>query len=122
MKQRLISWLRALPCIALTAAFAQQPGAIIIDTQEWRDDPVRHLYIHGLLNGETAFQVRLPEKAAWKGRLLHFLEGGPGGNEKAGEGIGEHAYALANGAVYVESSQGHRGSAIYRESVTMKKI
>ncbi len=37
------------------AAMAQQPGTIAIDTQEWRDTPARHLYIHGLLNGDTAW-------------------------------------------------------------------
>ncbi len=54
--------------------------------------------------------------------MLHFLEGGMGGHEKTGESIGDHAYALTNGAIYVESSQGHRGPSIYRETDTLSKI
>lgn len=106
----------------IPAATAATPPGVVIDAQEWRDQPLRHYYIHGVLNGHTAFQIRLPEKAAWKGRLLHFLEGSMGGYEKTGESIGEHAYALANGAVYVESSQGHRSPAIYRPEDTLSKI
>ena len=82
------------------AALAQQPGTIAIDKQEWREQPSRHFYIHGTLNGDTAFQVLLPDPKLWKGRLL-----------------GEPPYALANGAAYVESSQGHRGPQVWRAEV-----
>ena len=68
------------------AALAQQPSG--------------HFYIHGTLNGDTAFQVLLPDPKLWKGRLL-----------------GEPPYALANGAAYVESSQGHRGPQVWRAEV-----
>jgi hypothetical protein len=86
-------------------AWAGESDAIRIDTEQWREQPVKHLFIHGMLNGATGFHVLLPEPAAWKGRLMHFLGGGMGGNDRAG--IGNAApYALANGAIYVESSQG----------------
>ena len=74
--------LRYLVTAALAAAAAaQQPGAIAIDKQEWRTDPVKHLYVHGTLNGDTAFHVYLPERTAWKGRLVQYLQGGLGGSE-----------------------------------------
>ena len=40
---------------------------------------------------------------------MHFLGGGMGGNDDSGMRNGASAYALANGAIYVESSQGHTG-------------
>ncbi len=91
----------------------QQPGGIWINTQEWRDAPVKHLYIHGVLNGDTAFQVFLPARELWRGRLMQYLQGGLGGSEHEGVRMGNHNYALANGAAYVESSQGHIGSTFY---------
>ena len=97
----------------LAAAGAQQPGTIAIDTQEWRDAPARHLYIHGTLNGDTAFHVFLPARELWKGRLMQYLQGGLGGSEREGVRMGNHNYALANGAAYVESSQGHTGGTFY---------
>ncbi|MCL5743278.1 MAG: tannase/feruloyl esterase family alpha/beta hydrolase, partial [Acidobacteria bacterium] len=103
--------------IAACAA-AQQPGTIAIDKQEWRGAPVRHLYIHGLLNGDTAFQVFMPDPAQWKGRLFHYLQGGIGGSESEGVKMGNHLYALANGGVYVESSQGHIGTTFYEPNNT----
>ena len=99
------------------AALAQQPGTIAIDKQEWREQPSRHFYIHGTLNGDTAFQVLLPDPKLWKGRLLHYLEGSLGGSETFGTLLGEPPYALANGAAYVESSQGHRGPQVWRAEV-----
>ncbi|MCC7153348.1 MAG: tannase/feruloyl esterase family alpha/beta hydrolase [Bryobacterales bacterium] len=82
-----------------------QPGTIEIDTREWRAEPVRHFYIHGVVNGDTRFRVCLPEKAAWKGRVIQYLGGAFGGYELTGDA----GVALSAGAVYVESNQGHIG-------------
>lgn len=102
-----LAWLSSL-LLAGALARATQPGTIEIDTQEWRDKPVRHFYIHGTLNGDTRFRVCLPEKSAWKGRVIQYLEGALGGYELTGDA----ALALAHGAVYVESNQGHRGKVV----------
>jgi len=101
------AWLFSLLLVG-ALAHAIQPGTIEIDTQEWRDKPVRHFYIHGTLNGDTRFRVCLPEKSAWKGRLIQYLEGAFGGYELTGDA----ALALTHGAVYVESNQGHRGKVV----------
>lgn len=108
------AWASASPVI--------QPGTISIDTQEWRGEPQRHLYIHGTLNGDTAFRLLLPERDLWQGRMLQYLQGGLGGYEGAGTAAGHDGYALANGAVYVESSQGHAGIAAYEEDDTPEEI
>lgn len=99
-----------------------QPGTIVVDTQEWRSEPLRHFYIHGTLNGDTAFRLLLPVKDEWRHRLVQYLQGGLGGDENAGSMAGHDRYALANGAVYVESSQGHAGTAVFEEDDTPEEI
>jgi hypothetical protein len=101
---------------------AEQPGTITIDTQEWRSAPAKHFYVHGTLNGDTAFHVFLPEPKAWRGRVAQWLQGGLGGSETAGVGMGNHIWALANGAAYVESSQGHVGDQVYLPRDTPREI
>src|SRR5512138_179553 len=108
--------------VSAATAAAQQPGTISIDTQEWRDAPARHFYIHGLLNGDTAFHVYLPDSTNWKGRLFQYLQGGIGGSEKEGVRMGHHGYAMANGGVYVESSQGHIGTTLYEPNNTPTEL
>jgi|GEM_PF-2239089 len=117
-----LAGLLLLGALALPVAIAEQPGSIRIDTQQWRDEPVKHLYLHGVLNGDTAFHVFLPERAQWKGRLLQYLQGGLGGSENAGVQMGNHAYTLANGAIYVESNQGHIGSSFYEADDTPTEL
>ena len=99
---------------------AQQPGTIAIQSQQWLDTPARHLEVRGVLNGDTPFQIWLPPAPLWKGRILQFLQGGFGGTLTPGKANG--GYALANGAVYVESTQGHTGLAIYKENDTPTEI
>jgi hypothetical protein len=108
--------------VAAAALGAQQPGSIIVNQQEWRSTPVRHLYIHAVMNGDTDFQLFLPEPSRWKGRVIQFLEGGLGGNERGGSNFGAHLFALDHGAVYVESNQGHRGTAFYEEDDTPAEL
>jgi hypothetical protein len=120
-------WRIAAACFFLVwlqfpACALAQPYAIQIQAEEWRDKPVRHLLIRGLWNVDTAFQIMLPERSEWQGRLFQFLGGGNGGNENAGVTAGEHTYALMHGGAYVESSQGHLGPGIYDEKTTPAKI
>jgi hypothetical protein len=112
-------WFAALAFFAVISG--QQPGTIAIQSQKWLDTPVRHLEIQGLLNGDTAFQIWLPPAPSWKGRILQFLPGGFGGMINRGNNaFGQ--YALANGAAFVESSQGHTGLSIYEENNTPTEI
>lgn len=108
--------------LAVAGLAAQQPGSIIVNQQEWRSEPVRHLYIHAVMNEDTDFQLYLPEPRLWKRRAIQFLEGGLGGNERGGSNFGAHRFALEHGAVYVESNQGHRGTAFFEEDDTPAEL
>lgn len=112
----------AVVAFASPITAALQSGTTAIDTQEWRDNPQRHLYIHGTINGDTDFRILMPEKSVWQGRMLQYLQGGLGGSEMVGSFVGHDSFALAHGAVYVESNQGHRGTATYEEDDTWEEI
>jgi hypothetical protein len=85
------------------------------DRDEWRDAPVRHRYVHGGFEGtETRFSLYFPPDDEYAGRFLHNIEGGGGGSDEAGwspdDPLGSDvAHALAAGAYFVVSNQGHEG-------------
>jgi hypothetical protein len=90
-------------------------GPVFIDIDEWRSEPVRFRYVHGGFEGtETRFSFYLPEPEHYQGRFLHFLEGGPGGNEDTALSpmpfVADIRAAVACGAYLVESNQGHIGT------------
>ena len=110
-----------LPFLALAvAAPAQQPGTIEVHSQEWVDVPERHLSIRGTLNGHTPFIVMLPPRETWKGRIIQWLSGGFGGRMTGDRG--QSGYALANGAAFVESTQGHDGPPFYKNEDTLTEL
>ncbi|MDB5395180.1 MAG: hypothetical protein JWM91_2686 [Rhodospirillales bacterium] len=88
-------------------------GAPFIDTDEWRDIPRRHRYIHGGFEGtETLFAFYFPTDEEYRGRFIHMLQGGTGGSEHTAyqSVLGETDmidFAAQCGAFYVESNQGH---------------
>jgi hypothetical protein len=89
-------------------------GAPFVDTDEWRDAPVRHRYIHGGFEGtDTRFSFYMPPPDTYGGRFLQMLEGGSGGHETTAMspfgGMGGIAFAISCGAFLVESNQGHFG-------------
>ena len=85
------------------------------DRHEWRDEPVRHRYVHGGFDGtETRFSLYFPPEEQYAGRFLHNIEGGGGGSDEAAwspaDPLGSDvAHALAAGASFVVSNQGHDG-------------
>ena len=85
------------------------------DLHEWRDVPVRHRYVHGGFDGtETRFSLYFPPEEQYGGRFLHNIEGGGGGSDEAAwspaDPLGSDvAHALAAGASFVVSNQGHFG-------------
>lgn len=98
---------------------AVQPGTITVQSQEWKDEPVRHLAIEGTLNGDTRFEVLLPEKETWTGRIIHWLTGG-NGHSLTDERGGHKRFALERGAVFVESTQGN-DSGVYDDQDTLSE-
>src|SRR5215471_13696906 len=57
-------------------------GTAFIDVDEWRDQPVRHRYVHGGFEGtHTLFSFYFPPAETYTGRFFQLLEGGAGGHE-----------------------------------------
>src|SRR5262249_33959404 len=92
-----------------------------VDIDESRAHPLQHRYVHGGFKGtDTRFSFYFPPAGQWKGRFLHMLEGGMGGDENSlstglmsAIAIGHPAFTLAFedvGAYLVESNQGHLGN------------
>src|SRR5256885_10327054 len=90
-------------------------GPAFVDVDEWRDDPVRHRYVHGGFEGtDTLFSVYLPPPERYAGRFLQMIQGGVGGDDSTLTGpmnMGGTSvdFAFDCGAYIVESNQGHRG-------------
>jgi hypothetical protein len=89
-------------------------GSAYIDIDEWREEPIRFRYVHGGFEGtDTRFSFYFPPPEQYEGRFLHFLEGGPGGNEATALGamsfVASIEHASRCGAYLVESNQGHLG-------------
>jgi hypothetical protein len=83
-----------------------------IDRDEWRDEPLRHRYVHGGFAGtDTLFSIYLPPPSRYGGRFLNHLQGGWGGDETDAAGpFGVLRFAVEEcGAFVVESNQGRRG-------------
>src|SRR4051794_35817692 len=96
-------------------------GEPLIKVDEQREWPHPHRYVHGRFDKtETLFSFYFRKKEEWKGRLLHYLEGGQGGNVNLVASAAAApanasppnlaasiAFAAANGAFLIESNQGH---------------
>jgi len=95
-----------------------------IDREEWREEEgVRYQYIHGGFEGtELRFSFYFPKKENYKGRFFHFVAPIQGSEDASQLRKGEEdkiAFALSNGAYFVESNMGgptSHGTAIYRTS------
>jgi hypothetical protein len=86
-------------------------GKPVIDLDEQRSAPRPHRFVHGHFDGtDTRFLVALPESEAFKDRFVQYLQGGRGGDEFSGYNRASHQLAFDQGAVYVESNQGHVGN------------
>jgi hypothetical protein len=83
-----------------------------IDTDEWRDSPVRHRYVHGGFNDtELRFSFYLPEKDQYQGRFFQPLQAVSGNENLAPMALYRASgvdFALASGGYLVESNQGSR--------------
>ncbi len=100
----------------MTAFAAGSPDPLFdvafVDVDEWRDEPVRHRYVHGGFEGTDArFSFYLPPAERYQGRFFHPLM--PiSGTEHAAPSIlagmiGRTIdFAHASGAYLVESNQG----------------
>ena len=81
-----------------------------VDVDEWRDDPVRHRYVHGGFTGtDTRFSFYLPPAERYEGRFFqhltpvpdseHLAQGATGAEDKIG-------FCAESGAIFVETNGG----------------
>jgi len=97
-----------------------------VDAEEWRDEPLRHLYIHGGFEGtKVRFALYFPPKERYQGRFFQYVTPIQG-SENACEGVkGENdeiGFALSHGAYFVHSNMGGDDpdfTMIYRSSAAV---
>ena len=93
-----------------------------VDVDEWRDEPVRHRYVHGGFEGtECRFSLYFPEAKRYQGRFFQPVQPVPGSEHGATEGmtLGYIEFAVASGAYFVESNLGLRRRALPGEDSTI---
>lgn len=118
MKKASITLLTVL-LFGIVNAFAQNPAMIdsvfkkpYIDKEEWREVPVRHLYVHGGFEGtETRFSFYFPSKENYKGHFFQYITPFPD-NENLSQGAsGEEdkiGFSVSHGAYFIETNGGGR--------------
>ena len=88
-----------------------------IDVDEWREQPVRHRYVHGGFKGsEARFSFYFPPKEQYKGRFFQHVTPAPASETLDEKGIGssgtvEHMiFSLTSGAYFVQTNEGGPGA------------
>jgi hypothetical protein len=86
-----------------------------IDIDEWREEPIRHRYVHGGFEGtDTRFSMHFPPAERYQGRFFQPLMPVSGSEHAAATGVltgmagigGHVGFAGSNGAILVESNLG----------------
>lgn len=81
-----------------------------VDQDEWRNNPVRHRYVHGGFEGtQTRFCFYYPPAEAYQGRFFQKLAPVQGPEDEAQRQEGEEdviSFAIEHGAYYVETNLG----------------
>src|SRR3954466_3015777 len=80
-----------------------------VDLDEWRDEPVRHRYVHGGFEGtDLRFSIYFPPEELYEGRFYQPLMAVSGTEHAAGSGLmgAQIQFAVESGAYLVESNLG----------------
>src|SRR5262245_64605789 len=105
------------PLIAEYAIVYDDPlfKKVFVDVEEWREQPVPHLYVHGGFEGTDArFSIYFPPEAKYAGRFFHYILPVQG-NENAiarpeyPDSSYTIAFAFDSGGYLVESNLGAAG-------------
>ena len=84
-----------------------------VDLDEWRDEPVRHRYVHGGFSGtDTRFSFYLPPEEKYEGRFFQYITPVPLSETLSQGATGEEdkiGFAIDSGAYFIETNGG--GSA-----------
>src|SRR5438270_1981952 len=84
-----------------------------VDVDEWRNEPVRHRYVHGGFKGTDArFVFCFPEKAKYLGRFFHYISPVPvPETEVLSSFLGQITpFAIDSGGYAVGTNQGGAGA------------
>lgn len=85
-----------------------------IDQDEWRNEPVRHRYIHGGFKGtETRFSFYFPVEKHYEGRFFHYITPVPDSETLSQGAQGEDdkiGFSLSHGAYFIETNGGGRSA------------
>jgi hypothetical protein len=93
-----------------------------VDVDEWRDEPVRHRYVHGgFARTDCRFSMYFPEEVHYQGRFFQPLSPVPGSEHGATEGafVGYIQFAVASGGYLAESNMGRYRRALRGEDSTV---
>ncbi len=86
-----------------------------VDLDEWRDEPVRHRYIHGGFNHtDTRFSFYFPPAEQYGGRFYQYITPVPDSETLSQGARGEDdriGFSIASGAYFVETNGGGKGSS-----------
>lgn len=92
------------PFTAADAPFTEP----FIDIDEWRDEPVRHRYVHGgFSNTDLKFSFYLPPKDQFEGRFFQYVTPIPD-NENLAQNPEDYkiGFSIDSGAYFVETNGG----------------
>ena len=92
-----------------------------VDTDEWRDAPIRHRYVHGGFKGTPArFSIYFPPKDRYHGRFFQHVTPTPIDEKEGttGAGTGDQVgFAFASGGYFLVTNEG--GMASLRTDPTL---
>lgn len=89
-------------------------GHPYLDMDEWRDQPVRHRYIHGGFKGtDTRFSFYFPEDDKYLGRFFQYVTPVPDSENLSQGAEGEAdkiGFSVSHGAYFIETNGGGSGA------------
>ncbi|HEX2533653.1 MAG TPA: PKD domain-containing protein [Chitinophagaceae bacterium] len=85
-----------------------------IDVDEWREQPVRHRYVHGGFTGtDTRFSFYFPSREQYGGRFFQYITPVPDNENlsQGGKGEGDKiGFSIASGAYFIETNGGGKAA------------
>ncbi len=97
-----------------------------VDIEEWRDEPIKHLYVHGgFEDTNTRFSLYFPPKENYRKRFFHLVtpvQGNEDSSQKIERDEDNIGFAVSNGAYFVESNMGGDNpdpTTLYRSSAAV---
>ena len=95
-----------------------------VDVEEWREEPIKHLYVHGgFEGGDTKFSFYFPEKENYEGRFFQYITPVPDNenlsqNNEGGE-ADKISFAVSRGAYFIETNGGGADAGVMSPDPTI---